>query len=79
MSPQEELEEQRKRQTALEEGLAALSDDTRTLLDMKHRQGMKCEEIAATLNQPVGTIKSQLSRTYKLLRTRLTAAEEGAS
>src|SRR5439155_16805448 len=79
VSPEEELEEQRKRQTALENGLAVLSDETRTLLDMKHRQGMKCEQIAAALNQPVGTIKSQLSRTYKLLRTRLTAGEEGAS
>src|SRR5262249_45421554 len=39
VSPEEELEEQRKRQTALEDGLAGVSDDMRTLLDMKHRQG----------------------------------------
>ncbi len=38
---------------------------------MKHRQGKTCEQIAAELCQPVGTIKSQLSRTYKALRQRL--------
>ena len=39
---------------------------------MKHRQGKTCEQIAAELGQPVGTVKSQLSRAYKALRERLT-------
>jgi len=38
---------------------------------MKHRQGKTCEQIAAELRQPVGTVKSQLSRAYKALRERL--------
>jgi DNA-directed RNA polymerase specialized sigma24 family protein len=38
---------------------------------MKHRQGMTCEQIAAALGQPVGTVKSTLSRTYKALRARI--------
>jgi RNA polymerase sigma-70 factor (ECF subfamily) len=70
-SPQEELEEQRKLFANLEAGLADLPEEIRTLLHMKHQQGKTCEQIAADLGQPVGTIKSQLSRTYKALRARL--------
>jgi RNA polymerase sigma-70 factor (ECF subfamily) len=71
VSALEELEEQQKMLAALQTGLAGLSEDLRNLLHMKHHQGKTCEQIAAELGQPVGTIKSQLSRTYKVLRTRL--------
>jgi len=74
-SPQEELEEQQKQLQTLDGALAGLPDDIRKLLDLKHRQGKTCEQIAAELGQPVGTIKSQLSRTYKLLRTRMSEPE----
>jgi RNA polymerase sigma-70 factor (ECF subfamily) len=67
----EEREEQQHRLAALEDGLAGLPPQTRTLLEMKHRQGKTCEQIAAELGQPVGTVKSQLSRAYKALRERL--------
>ena len=67
----EEREEQEQRLTMLEQGLTVLPPETRTLLEMKHRQGKTCEQIAAELRQPVGTIKSQLSRAYKALRERL--------
>jgi RNA polymerase sigma-70 factor (ECF subfamily) len=67
----EEREEQQHRLAALEHGLAGLSAETRQLLEMKHRHGKTCEQIAAELRQPVGTIKSQLSRAYKALRERL--------
>ena len=67
----EEREEQERRLAALEDGLAGLPVDTRSLLEMKHRQGKTCEQIAAELRQPVGTVKSQLSRAYKALRERL--------
>jgi RNA polymerase sigma-70 factor (ECF subfamily) len=68
---QEELEEQQKQLKALDAGLAELPEETRRLLELKHRQGKTCEQIAAELERPVGTIKSLLSRTYKLLRARL--------
>ena len=70
----DEREEQQKLLTALDAGLASLPDETRRLLELKHRQGKTCEEIAAEWGRPVGTIKSLLSRTYKLLRTRLSPA-----
>jgi RNA polymerase sigma-70 factor (ECF subfamily) len=71
VSPIEEMEDWQQRLARLDEGLAELSAETRTLLAMKHREGKTCEQIAVALGQPVGTIKSQLSRTYKMLRTRL--------
>lgn len=71
-SEAEEREEQEHRLAALENGLAGLSAETRALLEMKHRQGKTCEQIAAELRQPVGTVKSHLSRAYKALRERLT-------
>jgi RNA polymerase sigma-70 factor (ECF subfamily) len=67
----EEREEQEHRLASLETGLAELDPKTRNLLEMKHRHGKTCEQIAAELAQPVGTIKSQLSRAYKALRERL--------
>src|SRR5262245_20780571 len=53
-----ELEEQQKRLRALDAGLAGLPADIRQLLDMKHRRGLTCEQIASELGRPVGTIKS---------------------
>jgi RNA polymerase sigma-70 factor (ECF subfamily) len=73
-----ELEEQRHRLAALDVGLAELPDDLRNLLDLKHRRGLTCEQIATETGRPVGTIKSLLSRTYKLLRERLAPAEEAS-
>jgi RNA polymerase sigma-70 factor (ECF subfamily) len=64
----EELEEQQKQMSELEQHLQGLPDDTRRLLEMKHRDGMTCEEIAAETGRPTGTIKSLLARTYKTLR-----------
>jgi RNA polymerase sigma-70 factor (ECF subfamily) len=67
----EEEEEQRRLLAALDTSLAALPDETRRLLEWKHRHGKTCEQIAAEMGRPVGTVKSLLSRTYKLLRARL--------
>jgi RNA polymerase sigma-70 factor (ECF subfamily) len=71
VSAQEELEEQQKRLAVLEDGLASLPEETRQLLEMKHRQDKTCEQIAHELGRPVGTIKSLLSRAYKTLRVRM--------
>jgi RNA polymerase sigma-70 factor (ECF subfamily) len=70
----EEWEEQQHQLVALERSLASLPGSTQELLRMKHRQGKTCEQIAAELGQPVGTIKSQLSRAYKSLRVSLRPA-----
>jgi RNA polymerase sigma-70 factor, ECF subfamily len=72
----EELEEQQKRLAELDAGLASLPEEIRQLLDMKHKHGRTCEQIAGDLGRPVGTIKSLLSRAYKTLRERLRPAGE---
>ena len=41
-----ELEEQQRRLKALDAGLAGLPDDVRQLLEMKHKRGLTCEQIA---------------------------------
>src|SRR5262245_26221855 len=71
-----ELEEQRHRLAALDAGLAGLPEELRNLLELKHRRGLTCEQIAAQTGRPVGTIKSLLSRTYKMLRERLAPTGE---
>jgi RNA polymerase sigma-70 factor (ECF subfamily) len=73
-----ELEEQQKLLQALDARLAELPEETRRLLRLKHRDGKTCEQIAAEVGRPVGTIKSLLARTYKALRERLRPAGEGA-
>jgi RNA polymerase sigma-70 factor (ECF subfamily) len=66
-----ELEEQQHRLAALDAELANLPDELRHLLHLKHQRGLTCEQIATELGRPTGTIKSLLSRTYRLLRERL--------
>jgi RNA polymerase sigma-70 factor (ECF subfamily) len=72
LAAREELEEQQQLLASLDKGLAGLPDATRKLLHMKHHQGKTCEQIAAELSQPVGTVKSNLSRAYKSLRACMT-------
>jgi RNA polymerase sigma-70 factor (ECF subfamily) len=72
----EEMEEQQKLLAMLDSELARLPQQTQTLLHLKHRQGKTCEQIAVELRQPVGTIKSQLSRAYKALRARMSRSGE---
>jgi RNA polymerase sigma-70 factor (ECF subfamily) len=75
----EELEEQEKLLHHLQSHLRELPEETRKLLEMKHRDGKTCEEIAAATGKPVGTVKSLLARTYKSLRHALTPASGEAS
>jgi RNA polymerase sigma-70 factor (ECF subfamily) len=52
----------------LRELLDALSDDERTLIYMKHTEGLKCREIAERLGKPLGTVTAAMARTYAKLR-----------
>jgi RNA polymerase sigma-70 factor (ECF subfamily) len=72
----EEQEETKHLLELLDRELAGLPDQTRRLLHMKHQRGLTCEQIAAELGRPAGTVKSLLSRTYRLLRDRLRPAGE---
>jgi RNA polymerase sigma-70 factor, ECF subfamily len=78
-SLREEAEEQQKQFSQLDRHLQALPQDTRRLLELKHREGRTCEEIAAETGRPVGTVKSLLARTYKALRQAMAPAGEASS
>jgi RNA polymerase sigma-70 factor, ECF subfamily len=71
-----EAEEAQRLTAQLEQSLAELPAETRRMLELKHRHDRTCEDIARELGRPVGTVKSQLARTYKALRQKLSGTRE---
>ena len=61
----------RERDLALHRALGHLSSSYREAVVLRDIEGMSYEEIAATLNISVGTVKSRLSRGREELRSRL--------
>jgi RNA polymerase sigma-70 factor (ECF subfamily) len=74
--PQRELE-RRDRARLVQTALSALSFDHRAVLMLREVEGLSCEEIAATLAVPAGTVKSRLARAREALRQRLVADGNG--
>ena len=60
-------------QQAVREALQALPDAQRVPLEMAYFQGMSHTEIAAALNQPLGTVKDRIRNGMMHLRKRLKA------
>jgi len=56
--------------TRLETLLATLPEAQRAALILRYQEDLTPEEIAATLDAPVATVKSQLQRGLKLLRAK---------
>jgi RNA polymerase sigma-70 factor (ECF subfamily) len=54
----------------IEELLAGLPESQRSALILRYQEELTPEEIAATLQAPLATVKSQLQRGLKLLRAR---------
>lgn len=55
----------------LQKVLNSLSAEQRTLVTLADIEGVPYKDIAEMLDKPVGTIRSRLHRTHKLIRTRL--------
>lgn len=55
----------------LQRAMNSLSPEQRLLITLADIEGVPYMEIAEMLNKPVGTIRSRLHRTHKLLRSRL--------
>src|SRR5947209_2735336 len=55
----------------VQQALLALQPDHRAVVVMKDLDGLRYEEIAETLNIPVGTVRSRLHRARSELRDRL--------
>ena len=67
LSP-EELYIRQERQRLVQQAIAQLPLHFRTVVVMREIEGLSFEAIAETLNQPVGTVKSNMFRAKKRLR-----------
>jgi RNA polymerase sigma-70 factor (ECF subfamily) len=60
----------------LQRALERLSDKQRSLIYMKHTQGMKCRQIAEATDLPLGTVTAGLARAYAKLRSAIKPQED---
>ena len=58
--------------TRVEQLLGTLPESQRAALVLRYQEGLSPEEIAATLESPLATVKSNLQRGLKLLRSKAT-------
>jgi RNA polymerase sigma-70 factor (ECF subfamily) len=58
-----------------EEVIAALPEAYREVILLRYYEGLSCQEVAARLGTPLGTVTKTLSRAYALLRQELTSRE----
>ena len=56
--------------------LLELRFDQRAVLVLREVQGLSCEEVAAALGVPEGTVKSRLSRAREAMRRKLAGLVE---
>jgi RNA polymerase sigma-70 factor, ECF subfamily len=63
--------------SAIERAIAALRPEYRSCIMLRHVEGRSYEEIAATLDLPLGTVKTYIHRARHELRRALEQAKEG--
>lgn len=69
-NPERELERKQQR-FSIEEAIDSLPDKYREVIIYRHREDKSYEEIADSLNIPVGTVKARIFRARELLKKRL--------
>ena len=62
--------------TAIEQAIAALRPEYRACIMLRHVEGRSYEEIAATLDLPLGTVKTYIHRARHELRKALEGLRE---
>lgn len=75
LTPQQEAERE-ERETRVEDAVGLLPEYQRAMIVMYHAEMMSYEEIAASLDLPLGTVKSRLNRARLSLRELLVRDEE---
>ncbi|MDR1538704.1 MAG: RNA polymerase sigma factor [Clostridiales bacterium] len=73
----EETAERNETLRAVAKALKMLPEEVRTLIILRDLQGFSYEELAQTLELPLGTVKSKLSRARILMRKTLSELEGG--
>lgn len=68
--------EEKERLRLLREGLGQLPDDMRQMIVLRDMRGMNYDDIAATLQLPLGTVKSRISRAREKLAKILKESSE---
>lgn len=66
-----ELFEQKELGETLDEALSHISIDRRTIILLRHKEGLPFEEIADIVDKPLNTVKSQYRRALQTLRAYL--------
>jgi len=61
----------------VEQGVAELPEDQRTVFILRHYQALSCAEIGAICGCPEGTVRSRMHYAVKVLRTKLRFLVEG--
>jgi RNA polymerase sigma-70 factor (ECF subfamily) len=72
----EDAVEQRERHEVVAQAVLQLPENQRVMIALYHFQGRSYEEIAATMQLPIGTVKSRLNRARLALKEKLGAARE---
>ena len=69
--------ESRELGSAIERAIATLRPEYRSCIIMRHVEGRSYEEIATTLDLPLGTVKTYIHRARNELRTALEGVDDG--
>lgn len=69
-SPEQELA-RGELQTAIDKAIAGLPDDLRTAITLREMEGMSYEEIAITMDCPIGTVRSRIFRAREAIDQQL--------
>ena len=68
--------EEKERLRLLQEGLSQLPEDMRSMIVLRDMRGMNYDAIAETMNLPLGTVKSRISRAREKLAQILKKSSE---
>ena len=60
---------------AVQQAVAQLPEEYRTVVVLRYLEDMSCQDVAATMDIPVGTVKTWLFRAREMLRDRMKARE----
>ena len=67
----DELDKQHKKASTIASAIDELPDDLRTAITLRELEGLSYEEIAQTMDCPIGTVRSRIFRAREAIDNRL--------